>query len=69
MKWPRLVQTISVCNLLVGGSAIWYAFQRQMCTMVGGGTNQCSPNVVYLILGVLTVCLGLTLLLVLRRRT
>ena len=48
---------------VIGGSiSIWYSFQRQMCAMVGGGANSCSPNIVYLIPGVLAVLIGISLM-------
>ena len=57
MNWTRVRQAIGAVCTGSGGIAIWYAFQRQMCT--GGGS--CAPNVVYLIPGVLAALIGLGL--------
>ena len=64
----RLLQGLGVISIVSGGIAIWYAFQRQMCTMVGGGTDSCAPNFVYLIPGILAALVGISLLTVLYRR-
>ena len=64
----RLLQDFGVLSMIVGAIAIWYAFQRQMCTMGGGGTNSCSPNIVYLISGIFVALIGFALFVVLYRR-
>lgn len=55
--------TTGVGTLSPGGGsvAIWYAFQRQMCTMVAGAPNGCAPNVVCFAPGILAALVGLGL--------
>ena len=57
MNWFRVPQALGAICTGGGGIAIWYAFQRQMCT----GAGSCAPNVAYLIPGVLAALLGLGL--------
>ena len=64
----KLLQSLGVLGIVSGGIAIWYAFQRQMCIMVGGGIDSCTPNLVYLIPGILAALVGISLLTVLYRR-
>lgn len=65
---PSFLAGCGVLSLLAGSIAIWYAVQRQMCTMVGGGAEDCAPNIVYLIPGVLAVLVGVGLVAVRYRR-
>lgn len=59
----RLLQGVGTLSLGGGSVAIWYAFQRQMCTMVAGAPNRCAPNIVYFVPGVLAALVGLSLVL------
>ena len=68
MNWIRLLQGLGALGVVGGCIAIWYAFQRQMCTMVAGGTNQCAPNIAYLIPGILATLVGISLIVFLQRR-
>jgi hypothetical protein len=54
---------------IFGGSiAIWYAYQRQMCANPAGAGGSCSPNIVYLVPGILAALIGFGLLVVLYKR-
>ena len=64
----QLLQGLGALSIVSGGIAIWYAFQRQMCTMVGGGIDSCASNFVYLIPGILATLVGISPLTVLYRR-
>lgn len=64
----RLLQAMGALGIFGGGVAIWYAFQRQMCTNVAGAGGSCSPNIVYLIPGILATLIGFGLFVVLYRR-
>ncbi len=68
MEWHRLGQGFGVLGIVGGSIGVWYAFQRQMCTMVAGGPDHCAPNIVYLVPGVLAVLIGFGLLVFLYRR-
>ena len=68
MNRIRLFEGLGVLSIAGGSIAIWYAFQRQMCTVVAGGTNQCAPNIAYLIPGMLAALAGISLVVFLHRR-
>lgn len=59
MNWDRPLLVVAALRVAGGGVSVWDAFQRQMCTSLGGATGQCSPNVVYLIPGILLVLVGI----------
>ena len=65
MNWSRVLQGFSGLSLVLGCIAVWYAFQRQMCAMSG----ECTPNIVYLVPGVLVVLLGVSLAVFASRRS
>lgn len=69
MDRPRLLLGGGALTLLGGSIAIRVAFQRQMCTMAGGEPNSCTPNIAYLVPGVLAVLVGLYLVALVYRRT
>lgn len=60
MNWLRYLQGLGVLSIGGGSVAVGYAFQRQMCTMVGF-TSSCIPNIVYLIPGLLAIFIGIFL--------
>lgn len=65
MKWTRVRQVLGAVSIGGGSMAVWFAFQRQMCTAagtVGAAENQCAPNIAYLGPGVLAVLLGIGLI-------
>jgi len=64
----RLLQALGALSIFGGGIAIWYAYQRQMCTNVAGAGGSCSPNIVYLVPGTLAALIGFSLFVVLYRR-
>ena len=64
----RLLQTVGALGIVGGGIAVWYAYQRQTCTNVAGGAGSCSPNVVYLVPGILAALIGFSLFVVLYKR-
>ncbi len=64
----RLLQALGALGIFGGGIAIWYAYQRQMCTNVVDAGGSCSPNIVYLVPGVLATLIGFSLCIVLYRR-
>lgn len=64
MRWIRALQGFSGLSTLLGCVAVWYAFQRQMCT----GTGECAPNVVYLIPGLLAILMGVAIVVLTYRR-
>ena len=64
----RLLQGVGTLSVVGGTIAIWYAFQRQMCTNVAGGANSCAPNIAYLLPGVLAVLVGVGLFAGIARR-
>lgn len=68
MYSTRLFQAIGTLGIVSGSILIWYAFQRQMCLMVGGPGDHCSPNIVYLLPGILIVLVGISLLVFSHRR-
>ncbi len=68
MYSTRILQAIGALGIVSGGILIWYGFQRQMCSMVGGPGDHCSPNIVYLLPGILIVFVGISLLVFLHRR-
>lgn len=65
MEWTRVRQLLGSLSIGSGSIALWLAFQRQMCTAVGtvgAAENQCAPNIVYLVPGILAVLLGIGLI-------
>lgn len=61
MEWTRVHQVLGGLSIGGGSIAIWLAFQRQMCTAagtVGAVENQCAPNIIYLVPGILAVLFG-----------
>lgn len=71
MDRTRLLQGLGAFSILGGAIAIWYAFQRQMCTAVatvGDVESQCGPNVVYLVPGTIVALVGIAVVLYLHRR-
>jgi len=64
----RLLRAFGALGIFGGGIAIWYAYQRQMCTNVAGAGGSCSPNIVYLVPGILAALIGFSLFIVLYRR-
>ena len=64
----RLLQAIGALGIFGGGVVIWYAFQRQMCTNVGSTGGSCSPNIVYLVPGILATLIGFGLFVFLYNR-
>lgn len=63
----RLLQALGALGIFGGGIAVWYAYQRQMCTNVAGAGGSCSPNIVYLVPGTLAALIGFTIFIVLYR--
>jgi lipid-A-disaccharide synthase-like uncharacterized protein len=68
MNRTRLLQGFGAFSLVGGSVAIWYAFQRQICTNVAGGGDSCAPNIVYLIPGTLAALIGFSLVVYAYRR-
>ena len=68
MDRTQLLQGVGAFGLIAGGLAIWYSFQRQMCTMAAGGMNSCSPNIVYWFPGVVIGFVGLLCLVIAYRK-
>lgn len=65
MEWTRIRQTLGGLSIGGGSIAIWLAFQRQMCTAagtVGAVENQCAPNIIYLVPGILAMLFGIGLI-------
>jgi len=50
-------------GVIGGGLSIWYGFRHQMCTVAGDVQNQCGPNFLFLIPGIILVLIGIGLLL------
>lgn len=72
MNWTRTRNTlgiaIGVLSITSSGILVWYAFEIQMCTMSAGVRTQCSPNVAYLVPGILAALIGIVLIVSAYRR-
>ncbi|MFH5800386.1 hypothetical protein [Haladaptatus sp. CMAA 1911] len=63
MNRLRLLLGIGTFGVVGGGLSIWYGFRHQMCTAAGDVQNQCGPNILFLIPGIILVLIGIGLLL------
>lgn len=68
MGRTRLLRRLGAFGVVGGGVLVWAAFHWQLCTKGGGVENQCGPNIVFLIPGILFTLVGLGVLLMAYQR-
>ena len=67
MDWTRILHGLGVLSIIASIRPIWWGFQRPTCPNLSSG-GSCTPNLFYLLPGLLAALVGISLIVYVHRR-